>query len=182
MIWPMHPMIQHKGRIYLYYSGCEGLHNDYQSTEPVERMKAANFPRWPHYWEPLTLGKDVYSPIRGVLWFFGSLCRASWEAGRLWAAVTATGGSPDGTLLTRILKAGGKQVTVNAATVKEGTLTAELVKNGKPLRGFTRDDCKPIRGDHHAALLRWKGGNRCPEENVQIRFHLQRARLYGFDL
>jgi hypothetical protein len=182
MIWPMHPMIQHKGRIYLYYSGCEGLHNDFHSTDPVERMKAAKFPRWPHYWEPLVLNQDVYSPVRGVLWFFGSLCRASWEIGRLWAAVTATGGSMEGTLMTKILSAGGKQVTVNVATMKEGTLTAELVKNGKPVRGFTRADCKPIRGDHHAALLRWKGGSRCPTENVQIRFYLRRARLYGFDL
>lgn len=181
MIWPMHPMIQHNGRVYLYYSGCEGLHNDYHSTEPVERMKAANFPRWPHYWEPLTLGKDVYSPIRGVLWFYGSLCRASWEAGRLWAAVTATGGAAEGTLLTRNLDAGGKEVSVNVATIKEGTLTAELVKNGRPLRGFTRADCKPVRGDHHAARLRWKGGSRCPADNVQIRFYLQRTKLYGFD-
>jgi hypothetical protein len=182
MIWPMHPMIQHKGRVYLYYSGCEGLHNDFHSTDPVERMKAAKFPRWPHYWEPLVLNQDVYSPVRGVLWFFGSLCRASWEVGRLWAAVTATGGNMEGTLMTRILSTGGKEVTVNVATMKDGTLTAELVKNGKPVRGFTRADCKPIRGDHHAALLRWKGGNRCPTENVQIRFYLQRAKLYGFDL
>jgi hypothetical protein len=181
MIWPMHPMIQHKGRIYLYYSGCEGLHNDYHSTDAVERMKAANFPRWPNYWEPLVLGKDSYSPIRGVLWFFGSLCRASWEAGRLWAAVTATGGTPEGTLMTRPLNAAGKQLTVNVVTVKEGTITAELVRNGRPLRGFTKADCKPVRGDHHAAPLRWNGGARCPQNDVQIRFYLQRARLYGFD-
>ena len=182
MIWPMNPLIQHKDRVYLYYSGCEGLHNDYQSTEPVERMKAAKFPRWPHYWEPLTQGKDVYSPVRGVLWFYGSLCRASWEAGRLWAAVTATGGSAEGTLLTRNLNAGGKHITVNAVTMKDGALSAELIQNGKPLRGFTRADCKVIRGDHHAAMLRWKGGTRCPAEDVQIRFYLKRARLYGFDL
>jgi hypothetical protein len=182
MIWPMHPMIQHNGRIYLYYSGCEGLHNDYHSTEPVERMKAAKFPRWPHYWEPLTLGKDVYSPVRGVLWFYGSLCRASWEAGRLWAAVTATGGTAEGSLLTRNLDLTGKQVSLNVVTTKDGLLTAELVKNGKPVRGFTRADCEPLRGDHHDALLRWKRGTRCPAGGqVQIRFYLQRARLYGFD-
>ncbi|MGH9511410.1 MAG: hypothetical protein ACRD2U_04670 [Terriglobales bacterium] len=180
MIWPMHPMIQHNGRIYLYYSGCEGLHNDYHSTDPVERMKAARFPRWPHYWEPLTLGKDVFSPVRGVLWFYGSLCRASWQAGRLWALVTATGGGAEGTALTRDIDVKGKRLTVNVATIKEGSLTAELVKDGKPLRGFTRADCKPVRGDHNAAPLLWKGGSTSPS-NCQIRFYLQRARLYGFD-
>ena len=181
MIWPMHPMIQHNGRVYLYYSGCEGLHNDYQSTDPVERMKAAKFPRWPHYWEPLTLGKDVYSPVRGVLWFYGSLCRVSWEAGRLWAAVTATGGTAEGNMLTRNLYLNGKQIRVNLMTMKGGSLTAELLRNGKTIRGFTRADCTPLRGDHHGAVLRWKGGTRCPADEVQIRFFLQRARLYGFD-
>lgn len=84
--------------------------------------------------------------------------------------------------MTRSLSASGKPITVNVATMKEGTLTAELVKNCKPLRGFTRADCKAVGGDHRAALLRWKGGTRCPADNVQIRFYLQRARLYGFDL
>jgi hypothetical protein len=84
--------------------------------------------------------------------------------------------------MTRNLNAGGKQITVNVSTIKEGTLTAELVKNGKPIRGFSRADCKPIRGDHHAKLLQWKGGTHCPAENVQIRFYLQRAKFYGFDL
>ena len=181
MIWPMHPLIQHEGRIYLYYCGCEGLHNDFQSTEPVELMKKATFPRWPHYWEPLTLGKDVYSPVRGVLWFYGSMCRASWEKGRLWAAVTATGGPVVGTLMTHNIQAAGKEFVVNAVTQKDGTLTAELVVNGKPLRGFSRSDCVPIRGNQHSAVIRWKRGSKCPVENVQVRFYLQRARLYGFD-
>ena len=159
MIWPMHPMIQHKGRIHLYYSGCEGLHNDFHSTDPVERMKAAKFPRWPHYWEPLVLNQDSYSPVRGVLWFYGSLCRASWDAGRLWAAVTATGGSQEGTLMTRNLSAGGKPITVNVATMKEGTLTAELVKNGKPLRGFTRADCKAVAWRSPRRIAAMEGWN-----------------------
>jgi hypothetical protein len=182
MIWPMHPMIEHKGRIYLYYSGCEGLHNDYQSTEPVELMKSAKFPRWPNYWEPLTLGKDVFSPIRGVLWFFGSLCRASWESGRLWAAVTATGGDPVGSLLTKpVAGSAGKEIRVNAVTTQGGQLTAELVKDGKPIRGFSRADCKPVKGNHRSKVLEWKGRTRCPEDQLQVRFYLQRTRLYSFD-
>lgn len=181
MIWPMHPLIQHEGRVYLYYSGCEGLHNDFQSTDPVERMQKAKFPRWPHYWEPLTLGKDVYSPVRGVLWFYGSLCRASWEEGRLWAAVTATGGPVEGTLMTRNIQVAGKEFRVNAVTLKEGALTAELVVNGKPLSGFSRADCVPIRGNHRSTVIRWKRGSKCPVENVQVRFYLQRTRLYGFE-
>jgi hypothetical protein len=84
--------------------------------------------------------------------------------------------------MTRPLNAAGKQLTANVVTVKEGTLTAELVRNGKPLRGFAKADCKPVRGDHHAAPLRWSGGGHCPADDLQIRFYLQRARLYGFDV
>jgi hypothetical protein len=42
-------------------------------------------------------------------------------------------------------------------------------------------DCTPVRGDHHAVPIHWKGGTQCPAGEIQIRFYLQRARLYGFD-
>jgi hypothetical protein len=53
--------------------------------------------------------------------------------------------------------------------------------NGKPLRGLSRADCVPIQGNHRSTVIRWKRGTKCPVENVQVRFYLQRARLYGFD-
>ena len=182
MIWPMHPLIHHEGRVYLYYAGCEGLHNDYHSTEPIERMRKAEFPFWPHYYQPLGLGKDVYSPMPGNLWYHSALCRASWESGRLWAAVTASGGNLTGDLLTRQLAAGGKQVAVNVVTLPTGSLEAELTVGGKPIRGFSRSDCTPVQGNHHEVVIRWKGGTRCPSDQVQIRFYIRRTRLYGFDL
>ena len=83
--------------------------------------------------------------------------------------------------MTRPLNAAGKQLIVNVVTTKEGTLRVELVKNGKPLRGFTRTDCTPVQGDHHVVPIHWKGGTRCPAGDIQIRFYLQRARLYGFE-
>lgn len=181
MIWPMHPLIEHEGRIYLYYSGCEGLHNDYMSTLPVEQMKGAGFKNWPHYYEPLGLGNDSYSPLRGCLWFHSSFCRASWEAGRLWAAVTASGGNLTGDMLTREIEAGGKELSVNVVTVQDGTLEAELVADGKVVPGFSRADCVSVQGNQRQAILRWKGGDRCPVPRVQVRFYLRRARFYGFD-
>lgn len=181
MIWPMHPLVEHEGRIYLYYSGCEGLHNDYRSTLPVEQMKKAGFKNWPHYYEPLAMGNDTCSPLRGCLWFHSSFCRASWETGRLWAAVTASGGNLTGDMLTRELEAGGKGIAVNVVTVHDGALEAELVADGKVIPGFSRADCRAVRGNHRQALIRWQGGDRCPTEKVQVRFFLRRARFYGFD-
>ena len=182
MIWPMHPIIHCQGRMYLYYCGCQGLHNDYMSTEPVERMRQAEFPEWPHYWQPLALGKDAYSPVAGLLWFSGGICRASWEVGRLWAAVTAQGGDSTGDLLTRSSITKGKQLAVHVVTVKDGALEAELVSGGKPVAGYSRSDCTPIRGDHRDAQVRWKGGNRCPVDRAQIRFYVRQARFYCYDI
>lgn len=182
MIWPMHPLVHHQGRIYLYYCGCPGLHNDYMSTEPVERMRQAKFSEWPHYWQPLHLGKDTYNPVAGLLWFSGSIGRTSWEVGRLWAAVTAGGGNTTGDLLTRSFATRGKQLTVNLTTVKNGVIEAELLSGRKPVLGFSRSDCTPVRGNHRNALVRWKGGDRCPVEKAQVRFYVRQACLYGYDL
>ena len=181
-VWPMHPLVEHDGRIYVYYSGSEGAHADYMSTEPVENMKAAGFKNWPHFHEPLTLGNDVYSPLRGIHWNYSSLCRASWEKGRLWAAVTASGGNLPGDLLTREVEAQDKEIVINLVTIKDGSLEAELLADGKVLPGFARGDCLPLSGNLHMASLKWKGGIRCPAGRVQIRFFLRRVCFYGFEL
>jgi hypothetical protein len=178
----MHPLVNHNGQLYLYYCGCQGLHNDYMSTEPTERMRQAKFPEWPHYWQPLSLGKDTYSPVAGLLWFSGAIGRASWETGRLWAAVTAGGGDTTGDMLTRAPVSRGKQLSVNVVTVGDGTLSVELISAGQPIPGFSRSDCTPIVGNHHSGVVQWKAGTRIPADNVQVRFYLHRARLYGFDV
>ena len=83
MVWPMHPLIQAEGRIYMYYAGCEGVHNDYHSTEPLERMRAAELPFWPHYYQAMPQGNDVYSPMPGNVWYYSSICRCS-SAAPVW--------------------------------------------------------------------------------------------------
>ncbi len=107
MIWPMQPAIHHHGRVYLYYSAQEGLHNDYLNTEIVGRSRQGGLPKWPHYWTGVRLGQESYTPIAGLLWPHGAMCRASWEEGRLWAAVTASGGPLEGMLGTKTLSVRG---------------------------------------------------------------------------
>ncbi len=60
-------------------------------------------------------------------------------------------------------------------------LEAELLEDDKPVPGFSRTDCVPFRGDEKSALMRWKGGEKCPAENVRLRVYLNRARLYSLD-
>jgi len=81
------------------------------------------------------------------------------------------------------LPVGGKKLILNAATstVTEGELQAELLDpDGHVVEGFGTDDFVPWRGDRVAAGARWSGGEACPLEHCAVRFHLRRARLYGF--
>jgi hypothetical protein len=174
-------MIYDDGRLHLYYAGCEGLHSDSQSTEPVEVMIAARPPSAVHQYRPLRLGGDTYSPIPGCTWFHSGFCRASWKAGRLWAAVPLAGGELPGMLTTREQQAKGRELHVNVVTVRGGMLRAELLQGGKVVPGFALEDCVPVTGDDLSAPVRWQGGARCPVEEVQVRFSLLQARLYGFD-
>lgn len=184
MIWPLQSPIQHGGRLYFYYAGCDGLHHDYMTTELVERFHKGGLPGWPHYPTGLrmgTMGEDAYTPVAGMTWFHSAGCRASWQEGRLWAAVTASGGPMEGFLGTKVLSVGGKRLRVNAATMRDGSVEVELLQDDKAIPGFSRADCTAFRGDDPSGLIRWEGGDRCPKDKLRARFYLKEARLYSFD-
>jgi hypothetical protein len=198
MIWPLQSPIQSHGRLYFYYAGCDGVHADYMTTEVVEEMRRGRHLNWPHYPTGLRLELDSYTPAANMTWFHSAGCRASWRAGRLWAAVTASGGPMEGMLGTKPLSVSGKRLRVNAATVRDGSLQVELLQgkslpgregplakdlviDERPISGFTRADCTVFKGDDESALIQWKGGDRCPSGPVRARFYLNQARLYSFD-
>lgn len=110
-----------------------------------------------------------------------AICRASWQVGRYWAAVSGPSGNRIGTLTTQPL-AGGRKLVVNEATstVREGSLGAELLNpDCTTLPGFTRDNFEEWHGDSTTQALRWSGGAACPVDKAAVRFYIQRARLYG---
>lgn len=198
MIWPLQSPVHHDGRLYFYYSGCDGVHADYMTTDLVQGFRRSF--RWPHYPTGLRSGTemDAYSPNAGMTWFHSAGCRASWKLGRLWAAVTASGGPMEGMLGTKPLSVGGKRLFVNAQTIRDGSLQVELLQgksipgregpladdvvvDEKPIPGFSRADCTPFKGDSEAALIQWKGGDRVPADEVRARFYLNQTRLYSFD-
>jgi hypothetical protein len=182
MIWPMQPAVQHDGRMYLYYSAQEGLHHDYLSTQVVEASRRGRgLPKWPHYWTGVRMGNEYYSPIAGLLWSHGVMCRSSWPEGRLWAAVTASGGPLEGMLGTAPVSVAGKSLYINAITVGEGRIEAELLRDEKPIPGFSRQDSIPFRGDQKSAVIGWRGRRRAPAGQLRLRLYLSRARLYSFD-
>ena len=83
-------------------------------------------------------------------------------------------------------KNAGKRLFINALTLDDGEISAELVKlsegsNGPPSVGFTRQQCRPFRGDSKCVQLTWQGGERCPQEGWFLRVYIRSARLYGLE-
>jgi hypothetical protein len=169
MIWPMQAPVLDASRLHVYYSGVEALHGDLFNT-------ATSGPR------KLGAQGEHLNRQSSSLPDYGALCRASWQADRLWAMVTATGGPYLGTATTTKQSLGGKQLSVNVLTRGEGELRAELLDaSDQVLPGYSRDECKPVKGDHHRTIIGWAGGETAPESAARIRFLLKRAFLYGFD-
>ena len=104
----------------------------------------------------------------------------------------------EGILGTKTLSVQGKRLRVNAATIRDGHLQVELLQgksipgregplaegfleDEKPIPGFSRADCVTFQGDDEAAQITWRGGDRCPMDQVRARFYLKQTRLYSFD-
>jgi len=153
MIWPTRTLIEHEGRLYIYYGALDALHG------------------------------DLYSTTETALHFHGGWCRASWEAGRFWAAVSAEGGMSPGRLTTPpVADAEGKQLLVNAAVPPGGKLEVELLDESRTaLPGYGCADRCAFSGDDKQAAVAWGPKKTCPRNGVHVRFVLTKARLYGFE-
>jgi hypothetical protein len=178
MIWQSQYLTVEGSRFLVYYGATEGPHRQISDTRAPSKEVG--------YQERVIDHGAHFLP------FNAALCRASWRADRLYALASSAGGPTLGVAVTRPLPVGGKGLFVNLVTrppkkasvagLDEGFLQVELLDGaGKPLPGFTRDDCPPLVGDHAALAVRWKGGEAAPAAARQARFYLKRAFLYGFE-
>ncbi len=178
MIWQSQYLAVEGGRLLVYYGGTEGPHRQISDTRAPSKEVG--------YEEKVIDHGGHFLP------FNAALCRASWRADRLYALASSAGGPTLGVAVTRPLPLGGKKLSVNLITrpakkastagLDEGFLQVELLDGtGKPLPGFLRDDCPPLKGDHAALAVGWKGGGEAPPAARQAKFYLKRAFLYGFE-
>jgi hypothetical protein len=167
MIWQMKNLIRHRERLYVYYSGTEGIHAEIFDTRIKPRLEARGI---------TTIG--IMTP---TLPFVGALCRASWDVHRMWALCPSAGGMTGGAAVTHTHTCKGKTLWVNIRTRKQGALRAELrTPEGDVIAGFAKQDCQRIQGDHHAIRVSWKGGRNAPRD-ARVKFYLTRAFLYGYE-
>ncbi|MCE9592468.1 MAG: hypothetical protein K8S99_18330 [Planctomycetes bacterium] len=88
-----------------------------------------------------------------------------------------------GELTTRPMTFTGDRLLLNISTSAAGSARAELQSpDGKPIEGFTLDDCTEIIGDDLAFPVRWRGGGVGALEGraVRLRFVIRDADLYSF--
>ena len=177
MMWGSHHAIVDGSFLHYYYTGLQGIHGDVLSTEEAEIAAAAGRP----YKPTPNLHGEVITRLPNLISFQGALCRATWRRGRLWGLTTASGGRLEGTAVTSSSLRQGQTVSINATTVGDGEIMAELVgDNGRAVPGFDREACDPFLGDAGRAEIRWKGKAASPADGVHVRFVLRNARLYGF--
>jgi len=178
MIWQSQYPIIDKGRLFIYYGGTEGPHRQITDTRAPSK--------------DIGYQEKVIDHGAHFLPFNSALCRVSWRLDRLYALASSAGGSTVGTAVTRPRPLAGKKLFVNLATRParspasakdhEGYLQVELLDAaGKPVPGFSLDDCPPLKGDHADLAVTWKGGDAAPAAARQARFYLRRAFLYGFE-
>jgi hypothetical protein len=88
-----------------------------------------------------------------------------------------------GILTTRPVSFTGKYLFVNVNT-KNGKLRVEILdKNDQIIKGFSMEDCIPIKDDKTLLQVRWEGQNNLSilnEKPVKLKFYLTKGELYSF--
>ena len=86
-------------------------------------------------------------------------------------------------LTTRLLSFAGRRLVINAEA-ENGTIAVELIdESGRALPGFGASDCDEFTGDEIRHTVTWNGKSDVEAHAgtaVEVRFHLQRARLCSF--
>ena len=102
---------------------------------------------------------------------------------RLDGFVSVNAGWKGGELLTKPLTFSGNHLALNFATSAAGSIRVELQSlDGKPIPGFSLDDCAEVFGDAIERTVTWKSGNDVSSlagQPVRLRIHLQDADLYS---
>ena len=88
-----------------------------------------------------------------------------------------------GEIITKPLVFEGKHLVINYATSAAGSMKVEIQDaKGKPIPGFTLDDCAAFWGDEINRIVAWKDGydvSRLAGQPIRLRFVMHDADLYS---
>jgi hypothetical protein len=88
-----------------------------------------------------------------------------------------------GEFITKPFTFTGNALEINYSTSAAGQMRVEIQDaEGRPLPGFTLDECDPIWGDHIARVVKWKSGGdvgTLASRPVRLRFEMSDADLFS---
>ncbi len=97
--------------------------------------------------------------------------------------VAREAGPGGGSFRTPLLMLDAASMTLNLEAPSGEVAVQILDRRGKPLRGFTRRDCRPVSGDTVAAPVQWRRPLKTLKgEVLRLEFFMTDARLFAFDL
>ena len=97
--------------------------------------------------------------------------------------VAREAGAEGGSFRTPLLKLDAGTMTLNLEAPAGEVAVQILDHDGKPVRGFSKSDCRKISGDSLASPVQWKRSfSTLKGKPVHLEFFLENARLYSFDL
>jgi hypothetical protein len=79
----------------------------------------------------------------------------------------------------------GNVLHLNYVAAAGGSVRVEIQDSaGKPLSGFSLDDCEPLTGDSIQQPVRWKSGMNVGEhtgQTVRLKFAIRNADIYSLE-
>lgn len=145
------PPIEYNGKMRYYYYGSSRRHDCYLFQEKYKKL----------------VGEKVWT----------SLGFAEYEKGRLCGQQFLGEGSVE---TTAMLKS-GKKLFIDAVAPEDLKISVTRCGYGSPYDGFSKDDCKPIKGDGVFEVV-WTGKtlDDIDDKYIRIKAEGKNAIIYGF--
>lgn len=127
----------------------------------------------------ITLNAVQTSPTQMSMFMYGG----GHYVMRLDGFISINAGYDQGEFITRPLQFSGSELELNYSTAGAGRLRVELQdSSGKPIPGFTLEDCDVVYGDDISRVVSWKENTDVSSlagQPVHVRFVMNEADLYS---
>ncbi len=159
MVLPASTVIEVGDEIWFYYTGCDGPHNfDLSGPSKFHPKSQSKLPA-----------------TRGLSIGLATLRRDGF--------VSLSANHPPGKMTTRLLTFAGETLEINADSEKGSIVVEILDDQGRPIAGFTKEDCVACSRDAIRGRIEWKSGKSTGElqgKPIRLVFHIESAKLYAF--
>jgi len=103
---------------------------------------------------------------------------------RLDGFISANAPYKGGSLITPLIVFSGNRLVLNVNASALGEVRVEILgADGLPIEDLTLNDCEPIRGNHIAKIVRFRGREDLSSlagRPIRLRFKMRSAKLYAF--